>query len=72
MHQFPPAAYSGAQDFVLALLPWTIVWKLQMRKKEKLGVAFAMSLGILQVLQTLHRRSHILTDLSLQAQAQHP
>jgi hypothetical protein len=47
MHQFAPAAYSGAQDFVLALLPWTIVWKLQMRKKEKLGVAFAMSLGIL-------------------------
>ncbi|KAJ5763941.1 hypothetical protein N7533_002622 [Penicillium manginii] len=39
-------AYSGAQDFVLALLPWTIVWNLQMRKKEKLGVAFAMSLGI--------------------------
>ncbi|KAJ5474673.1 hypothetical protein N7475_004239 [Penicillium sp. IBT 31633x] len=39
-------AYSGAQDFVLALLPWTIVWKLQMKKKEKLGVAFAMSLGI--------------------------
>ncbi|KAJ5665692.1 uncharacterized protein N7477_008140 [Penicillium maclennaniae] len=39
-------AYSGAQDFVLALLPWTIVWKLQMRKKEKVGVAFAMSLGV--------------------------
>lgn len=40
-------AYSGAQDFVLALLPWTIVWNLQMRKKEKVGVAFAMSLGVL-------------------------
>ncbi|KAL4865996.1 hypothetical protein BDV12DRAFT_173690 [Aspergillus spectabilis] len=39
-------AYSGAQDFLLALLPWTIVWNLQMRKKEKIGVAFAMSLGI--------------------------
>ncbi|KAJ5542103.1 hypothetical protein N7535_004523 [Penicillium sp. DV-2018c] len=39
-------AYSGAQDFILALLPWTIVWNLQMRKKEKFGVAFAMSLGI--------------------------
>jgi hypothetical protein len=42
-------AYSGAQDFVLALLPWTIVWNLQMKRKEKLGVAFAMSLGILYV-----------------------
>ncbi|KAL4797223.1 hypothetical protein BDV19DRAFT_359160 [Aspergillus venezuelensis] len=40
-------AYSGAQDFLLALLPWTIVWNLQMKKKkEKLGVAIAMSLGI--------------------------
>ncbi|KAJ5673993.1 hypothetical protein N7462_009432 [Penicillium macrosclerotiorum] len=39
-------AYSGAQDFVLALLPWAIVWNLQMKKKEKLGIAFAMSLGI--------------------------
>ncbi|KAL4908114.1 hypothetical protein BDW74DRAFT_97192 [Aspergillus multicolor] len=38
-------AYSGLQDFLLALLPWTIVWSLQM-KKEKLGVAIAMSLGI--------------------------
>jgi hypothetical protein len=42
-------AYSGLQDFVLALLPWTIVWNLQMKKKEKMGVAFAMSLGILYV-----------------------
>ncbi|CAG7934982.1 unnamed protein product [Penicillium nalgiovense] len=51
-------AYSGAQDFVLALLPWTIVWKLQMRKKEKLGVAFAMSLGIFagaaSIVKTIH------------------
>ncbi|KAL4821725.1 hypothetical protein BDW67DRAFT_189705 [Aspergillus spinulosporus] len=37
-------AYSGLQDFLLAILPWTIVWNLQMKKKEKLGVAFAMSL----------------------------
>ncbi|KAJ5907896.1 hypothetical protein N7495_000578 [Penicillium taxi] len=39
-------AYSGAQDFVLALLPWTIVWSLQMKRKEKVGIAVAMSLGI--------------------------
>ncbi|KAJ6108014.1 hypothetical protein N7523_009337 [Penicillium sp. IBT 18751x] len=44
--EFCIVAYSGAQDFVLALLPWTIVWNLQMRKKEKVGVAFAMSLGV--------------------------
>jgi hypothetical protein len=34
-------------DFSLALLPWKIVWKLQMRTAEKFGVCFAMSLGIL-------------------------
>jgi hypothetical protein len=38
---------SGVMDMMLALLPWSIVWKLQMKKKEKLGVALAMSLGIL-------------------------
>ncbi|KXG52263.1 uncharacterized protein PGRI_085470 [Penicillium griseofulvum] len=51
-------AYSGAQDFVLALLPWTIVWNLQMRKKEKFGVAVAMSLGIFagaaSIVKTIH------------------
>jgi hypothetical protein len=40
------AGYSALMDFVLALLPWKIVWNLQMRKVEKLGVAFAMSLGV--------------------------
>ncbi|KAK3317380.1 hypothetical protein B0T19DRAFT_434879 [Cercophora scortea] len=40
------AAYSGAMDIVLALLPWTIVWKLQMRRKEKIGVGIAMSMGV--------------------------
>jgi hypothetical protein len=41
------AGYSAAMDFVLALLPWQIIWGLQMKKKEKLGVALAMSMGIL-------------------------
>jgi hypothetical protein len=34
-------------DFVLALLPWKVIWKLQMKRKEKAGVAIAMSMGIL-------------------------
>lgn len=33
-------------DIILALLPWKILWGLQMRKKEKIGVAIAMSMGI--------------------------
>jgi hypothetical protein len=40
-------SYSGVMDIVLALLPWKITWNLQMRKKEKFGLAFAMSLGVL-------------------------
>ncbi len=26
--------YSGVMDFVLALLPWKLIWKLQMKRKE--------------------------------------
>ncbi|PVH68881.1 hypothetical protein DL98DRAFT_400028, partial [Cadophora sp. DSE1049] len=40
-------AYSSAMDFVLAFFPWVLLWKLQIRRPEKLGVAFAMSLGVL-------------------------
>jgi hypothetical protein len=42
-----PIAYSGAMDLVLALLPWTVILKLQMKMKEKIGVALAMSMGVL-------------------------
>ena len=41
------AGYSGLMDFILAFLPWTIVWNLQMKRREKLGVGIAMSLGVL-------------------------
>lgn len=34
-------------DILLALLPWSVVWNLQMKKQEKIGVAVAMSMGVL-------------------------
>jgi hypothetical protein len=34
-------------DAALSLLPWKIMWNLQMKRGEKIGVAFAMSMGIL-------------------------
>ncbi|KAF3352504.1 hypothetical protein VdG1_08955 [Verticillium dahliae VDG1] len=40
------SAYSGIMDIVLALLPWQVLWGLQLNLKEKLGVGIAMSLGI--------------------------
>jgi hypothetical protein len=33
-------------DVVLALCPWLILRRLQMRTAEKLGVALAMSMGL--------------------------
>ncbi|KAI0384188.1 hypothetical protein F5Y04DRAFT_293521 [Hypomontagnella monticulosa] len=40
------AVYSALMDFVLALLPWPLIWHLKMKTKEKIGVAIAMSMGI--------------------------
>jgi len=34
-------------DFILAALPWKLVWTLKMKGREKIGVALALSLGIL-------------------------
>lgn len=39
--------WSALIDFSLALLPWKILWVLQMRTAEKVGVMVAMSLGLL-------------------------
>jgi hypothetical protein len=41
------AAYSGLMDLMLAMLPWAVVWKLQMGRKEKIGVGIAMGMGVL-------------------------
>ena len=34
-------------DLVLAFLPWKLLWSLQMKKAEKIGVCIAMSMGVL-------------------------
>jgi hypothetical protein len=41
------AAYSGAMDIFLALLPWKIILTLSLNRKEKTGVLIAMSMGVL-------------------------
>jgi hypothetical protein len=40
------SAYSATMDFALAMLPWKIVWNLQMDRAEKIGIGVAMSLGV--------------------------
>jgi len=41
------AAFSGAMDILLVLVPWVVIAKTQMNYKEKFGVAVCMSLGFL-------------------------
>jgi hypothetical protein len=39
------AGYSAGMDIILAIIPWTVIMKLNMAFKEKLGVAICMSLA---------------------------
>lgn len=39
--------WSAMTDFVLAVFPWFLVWNLQMRLHEKIGVCVCMSMGVL-------------------------
>jgi len=39
--------FSGVIDIVLAIFPWKIIWNASINKKERLGVLFAMSMGVL-------------------------
>lgn len=38
---------SAVTDFILTLVPIAVIWGLQMKRIEKIGVALAMSVGIL-------------------------
>ncbi|KAK0652735.1 hypothetical protein B0T16DRAFT_369512 [Cercophora newfieldiana] len=40
------SAYSGILDLVFAIIPWQIIMRLQMARREKIGVALAMSMGV--------------------------
>ncbi|KAK4150047.1 hypothetical protein C8A00DRAFT_18365 [Chaetomidium leptoderma] len=40
------SAYSAGVDFLLAALPWKLLYNLQITRKEKLGTAIAMSMGV--------------------------
>jgi hypothetical protein len=47
-----PLAASSVADFVLAVLPWFILWDLQIKPKEKALIAAAMSLGLMYAIPT--------------------
>ncbi|KAK3984894.1 hypothetical protein QBC44DRAFT_251811 [Cladorrhinum sp. PSN332] len=39
--------YSAAIDFALAVIPWTFLWKISLRKAEKWGILIAMSMSFI-------------------------
>ncbi|KAK3689351.1 hypothetical protein B0T22DRAFT_480564 [Podospora appendiculata] len=41
------SSWGAAMNLVLVALPWIMIWPLQMRKAEKIGLGFSMSLGVL-------------------------
>ncbi|GAD96293.1 hypothetical protein AOR_1_1188084 [Paecilomyces variotii No. 5] len=51
--------YSGIMDFVLATLPWKILWKLQMKRREKFGCGLAMSLGFFASISAFVKTSYL-------------
>ncbi|KAL1652597.1 hypothetical protein SLS61_004903 [Didymella pomorum] len=53
------AIWAAAMDISLALLPWKVLWGLQMRKTEKIGVCVAMSLGILAGIASILRGRYV-------------
>lgn len=40
-------------DLIFAIIPWKIIMRMHMETKEKIGVALAMSMGVLWVLLLL-------------------
>ncbi|EMD58598.1 hypothetical protein COCSADRAFT_103379 [Bipolaris sorokiniana ND90Pr] len=61
------AIWSAIMDISLALIPWKIIWNLQMRPAEKIGVCIAMSLGVLAGVTAILRARYVelLTKLDL-------
>ncbi|KAM9876381.1 hypothetical protein VDGL01_09511 [Verticillium dahliae] len=41
------AVYSALCDLILALLPWRMIFNLQMKRSERLGIALALSMGVI-------------------------
>ncbi|KAK8121730.1 hypothetical protein PG984_010400 [Apiospora sp. TS-2023a] len=53
------AAFSGAMDILLVLVPWFVIAKTQMNSKDKLGVAICMSLGLMAGVTAFVRASQV-------------
>lgn len=54
--------WAALMDISLALIPWKVLWGLQMRTAEKIGVCLAMSLGLLCVYLARLHLGFVLTE----------
>jgi hypothetical protein len=52
------SAYNILMDFVFAIYPWLIMWKLDMKKSEKLGLCIVMSLVRIPIRLPLFPHTH--------------
>ncbi|KAJ5590565.1 hypothetical protein N7450_004537 [Penicillium hetheringtonii] len=59
-------AYSGCMDFILALLPWMVLWNLEMKKREKAGIALAMSMGVFAAVTAFIKTSKLVNVSQVQ------
>ncbi|KAI2794892.1 hypothetical protein POX_a01493 [Penicillium oxalicum] len=52
-------AYSGCMDVILAFLPWIVLWNLETKKREKAGIALAMSMGFIAAIASFIKISKL-------------
>lgn len=48
-------------DFVLALFPWLVTWKLRIKRLEKIGICVTMSLGVIVAIISTWRTIYMMT-----------
>ncbi|KAK0672094.1 hypothetical protein QBC41DRAFT_382558 [Cercophora samala] len=53
------AVWGVLSDFMLSVLPWVMVWNLQMKKAEKYGLAVALSMGCVTSILGIMKLSYI-------------
>ncbi|KAB5511641.1 hypothetical protein GE09DRAFT_925376, partial [Coniochaeta sp. 2T2.1] len=56
--------WSALTDFLLAAFPWVLVWKLQMRRVERIGICICMSMGLLSGVFALVKSAYLPPSLS--------
>lgn len=48
-------------DFVLALFPWLVTWKLRIKRLEKIGICVTMSLGVIVAIISTWRTAYMMS-----------